>query len=295
MPWLATSKIPFRVDTAPVKAPPLVAEQLALQQDLCQGSAVDGKESAVPAKAQPVDQPGNQFFAGAALAGDQDLAIGGSGLLRQDEDLAHSQVPAGHHHLPEGVAAPENLCAILFPGTRAFDPPSDLRQKLLREERLGEKIRGALPHGLDGGVHRGEGGEQDHREGGLLSPHLLQQVHPAAPRHPEIGQDEVGGFRQDRIVRPRAVGANGAGVPRVPQQVRQAPRHDLIVHDEDLARPTAHCRSDSLTGPTGVTGVMPLKVSRTNRKPNDNLSLGQALAGCDPPLDRPGPGREGGG
>jgi energy-coupling factor transporter ATP-binding protein EcfA2 len=128
---------------------------------------------------------------------------------------------------------------------------------VLFEAGAGEKIRRAFPHSLDGEVHRGEGREEDYRERGVMTPHLFQQVHPAAPLHPEVGQDEVGGFREDGIVGLGAVGANGTRVSRVPKESRQRlGQIDLIIHDEDLAALSAHCRAVSLPGPTGVRGAM---------------------------------------
>ena len=49
----------------------LVAEQLALQQVLRDGGAVEGQERRLGARAVLVDRPGHQLLAGAALSGDQ--------------------------------------------------------------------------------------------------------------------------------------------------------------------------------------------------------------------------------
>ena len=56
----------------PGERPLLVPEQLALQQRLGQGGAVDRDERAIAAGAVVVDQPGCQFLARAGRAGEQD-------------------------------------------------------------------------------------------------------------------------------------------------------------------------------------------------------------------------------
>src|SRR5436309_2085376 len=52
-----------------------VAEQLALHQARVEGRDVDGQERAVAARAVAVYGPGDQFLAGAALAGDKDAGV----------------------------------------------------------------------------------------------------------------------------------------------------------------------------------------------------------------------------
>ena len=54
----------------------LVAEQLAFQQRLGQGGAVEADERAVLARAGVVDGPGDQLLADAALAADQHRGVG---------------------------------------------------------------------------------------------------------------------------------------------------------------------------------------------------------------------------
>jgi len=60
----------------------LIAEQLAFQEGLGEGAAVDGDELEVLPRARLVDRPGDHLLAGAALAGEQDRAVGG----RDDPD-----------------------------------------------------------------------------------------------------------------------------------------------------------------------------------------------------------------
>ena len=80
-----------------------VAEELALDEVLREGAAVDGDEGAAPARAGVVDRPGGELLAGAGLALEQDGDVGGGGELEHGEDLAHDQ--AGADQLAEAVRA----------------------------------------------------------------------------------------------------------------------------------------------------------------------------------------------
>ena len=66
----------------------LVAEQLALQQVLGDGGAVDGQERRLGPQAVLVDGAGDQLLAGAALAGDQDGDVLGRDAADRLVDLA---------------------------------------------------------------------------------------------------------------------------------------------------------------------------------------------------------------
>src|SRR5690606_24714551 len=76
-----------------------VAEQLALEQVLRDGAAVDGDERPVLARRAAVDLAGDQLLAGAGLAGDEHRDVGGRHLLHLAEPLLHR--PAGADDLTE--------------------------------------------------------------------------------------------------------------------------------------------------------------------------------------------------
>ena len=79
-----------------------VAEQLALEQRLGDGGAVDGQERGVGAGRGAVDAARHQLLAGAGLALDQDRDRRGGGALHQPEDLGHGRRAADD--LVEAVA-----------------------------------------------------------------------------------------------------------------------------------------------------------------------------------------------
>jgi len=58
-----------------------VAEDLALDQLVGNGGAVDLDEALLPAPALVVDQPGDELLARPVLAGQEDAAVGRSGFL----------------------------------------------------------------------------------------------------------------------------------------------------------------------------------------------------------------------
>ena len=71
-----------------------VAEELALEQGLGNGAAVDGHEGPVGPVAALVDGLGDEFLAGAALAVDQDRGRGGGDLVHHLVDRAHARALA---------------------------------------------------------------------------------------------------------------------------------------------------------------------------------------------------------
>jgi hypothetical protein len=81
----------------------LVAEQLALQQVLGYGAAVDGNEPRLAARAALVDGACHQFLARTRLAGDQDIDVRAGHLLDGVEHDVHGL--ALSDHLAERVAA----------------------------------------------------------------------------------------------------------------------------------------------------------------------------------------------
>ena len=76
---------------APVNAPFLRAEQLALDQFAGQRGAIDLDDAVLGARAQRVDQIGDDFLAGAAFAGDQNGHVAG----RHAFDGAHDGLQGG--------------------------------------------------------------------------------------------------------------------------------------------------------------------------------------------------------
>ena len=90
-----------------------VAEQLAFQQVLGQGAAVDADERAAAARAEPVDGLGDQFLAGARLAQQQHRGVRLGHLPGEPIDILHGRAGAdqARDRRPRlaGINARENM------------------------------------------------------------------------------------------------------------------------------------------------------------------------------------------
>src|SRR5207244_7706809 len=98
----------------------LVSEDLALDERLGNGGAVDGDERALAAVGALVDRPRDQLLAGAALAVDEDRGAAGGGQLDPPIRLLHVLRLAGE--LSEGA-----LLLELVPEERSEEHTSELQ------------------------------------------------------------------------------------------------------------------------------------------------------------------------
>src|SRR6185295_13789857 len=74
--------------------PALVAEELAFEERLGEGRAVDGHERLAGPRAPLVQGAGRQLLAGAALAAQQDGRVGGRRPAEEAVDLLHARALA---------------------------------------------------------------------------------------------------------------------------------------------------------------------------------------------------------
>src|SRR5262249_23662685 len=77
--------------------PPLVAEELGLDQVLGEERAAHGDERLMAPSARMVQQVRDDFLAGPALAGDDDAAVAAADDLHEVEDGAHPRAVADDH------------------------------------------------------------------------------------------------------------------------------------------------------------------------------------------------------
>ncbi len=170
------------------EGPPLVAEQLALDEALGHRRAVDADEGPGRAPAVAVERPGHQFLAGAVLAADEDAPLAGGRPGEQRVELAHRRPLAHHLVLPR-------LCLQLL----------QLRHRRLVLQRVaqreqqpvaGHRLLQEVPRPQLGGPHRGvDGGVPGHHDdaaaraaGRAVRSSDAQPVHV---RHPHVQQDGV--------------------------------------------------------------------------------------------------------
>lgn len=156
-----------------------VAEEFALEERFGDGSHIHGDHQFAVARRAVVDLAGEHLLAGAVLARDEDVGIGGRHLL---DDLADA-----HHG---GTRSPEHG---LFLRQLALDLLQTLHLALRAGQRTGVAQGGDQPFvvpGLDHeidrpvahGPHRqvdvGIGGEEHHLDVGPVALDLLQPVEP---------------------------------------------------------------------------------------------------------------------
>ena len=149
--------------SAPVNAPSDVAEQFALDEVRVQRRDVDGQERLAAPRAVGVDRAGDEFLAGAALAGDEHARVGRGDQRDPLEDGLHRRAAADDR---VRVTA-----SIVLSSARALAPGSPGRvrrplrgvERLVEVERLGEVVERAALDGLDGGVQVAVRGDDDDR------------------------------------------------------------------------------------------------------------------------------------
>ena len=139
-----------------------VTEQFALDQRLGQCRAVDGDERSLAALAQRMQSARDQFFSGAAFAGNQYAGFTRSCLLQQGKNLLHLGRSA--HQFAERPFVPElPLQVALFrTQSRMRSGPPDQDLETARLDGLLQKPVGAeFVHRLDRGFDISIGREHD--------------------------------------------------------------------------------------------------------------------------------------
>ncbi len=139
-----------------------MAEELALQQRLRDGGAIHGHEGPFAAQAVVMDGLGRQLFPCPAFAGDEDIRRAVRHAADQLEDLLHRLALA--ENLMEAVFLVDGSAELAdFATQRRFAQRLFHRQDhFIRLHRLDEIVIGPELHGLNGALHRPEGGHQDH-------------------------------------------------------------------------------------------------------------------------------------
>ncbi len=145
------------------KGAPFVAEEFALQQGFGQGAAVDRNEALGGPVAALVDGPGDEFLAGAALAGNQDRGPGLGHPFHQGQDILHDSGLT--HNVGEAVLFFQFLVqqAVGEDQVAVFQGLGDGHHDFFILKGLEDVIEGAFFHGRDRFFHGAERGHDDHR------------------------------------------------------------------------------------------------------------------------------------
>ncbi len=186
----------------------LVTEQFTFQQVLRDGSAVEGQEGCLGPGAVLVDGTGDQFLAGAALAGNQhgdvlggDAADGlvhvAHGWAASDDSALNVGVREGLRHYDRRAASPGHVQCL-----------ADHAPQLVQVKRLEEVVVGALPHRFDGLARRLGSGDEDDRDARVDQADRLVNLKTRLVRQAQVKKDDIGRFGTNSREPIRAGGGN---------------------------------------------------------------------------------------
>ena len=165
-----------------------VAEECADHVPGRDGSCAQGDEGTIGPAASPVDGPGQELLAGTGLPGNQDVGPGRPDTVEELEDQLHA--PASPDDLlvaGETVPQPD----VFGQQPALLHGPPDQVQNLLVLEGLGDVMVGPGPHGLDGRLDGGIGGNDDHRYVGDAPRELGQQIQTGTVREHDVQKDDI--------------------------------------------------------------------------------------------------------
>ncbi len=214
-----------------------MTEDLALEQRLRNGRAVDGDEGLVAPRAHLVKRARYHFLAGAAFSGDENGNAARRGLSDEPVDVLHDRRAADQAtELPalgEIAREPQQLLAI----AHALDRLLENHLEPGEVDRLGEVVVSALAHRLGRVLDRAVAGEQDEHGVRQIFADRAHQLDAGRAGHHQIGKNDVR----------RELPADGQRVPRVgggaalisptgDEFGESGPRGILVVHDEDSVR-----------------------------------------------------------
>ena len=173
------------------EGPLAVAEQLALDEVLRQGPAIDGDEGTVRPSALVVQVAGDQFLARAGLAQDHHGGVGRGDGLDQAADLLHGGGLADQHGRAFGGLQAGLQRGGLVRHVAALGDAGEDDLELGPLARLGQVVEGPQPQGLHGRVDRGVAGQDDDLRLGADLADLAQDLDAGEPGHPQIEQRGV--------------------------------------------------------------------------------------------------------
>ena len=223
-----------------------VAEQLALEQRVGDAAGVDGDHRAFAAGGDRVEHPGHHPLAGAVLAGDQDVGVGGADPLDQLEHRLHGLGLGDQGGRP---LAAQGAVLGLQPLPPAQRPPQlDLgahhRQQAGVVPRLLDEVAGAAAHRLHRQLDARPGGHHHDRQGGVEGADLGQQLEAFLARGGVAGVVEVHqqGVELLLLHGVEDLGRRGGGLDLVPLPLEQEAKgfaNVFLVVGDEHARPPA--------------------------------------------------------
>ena len=169
----------------------LVPEELALEQFLGNGAAIDRRERLVFALAPVMNRVRHQLLARPGFAHDQHVKVRLRGPLDALAHLLHDRA------LAQQVAAairPFDLPAqqpVLIAQPLVLQQSPHAGQQILRPKRLGQVIHRSKPHALDRGIERRVAGDNERRHAGVALPRLAEQLNAVELGHPNVRNQQI--------------------------------------------------------------------------------------------------------
>ncbi len=268
-----------------------MAEQLALQQRLGDGGAVNRQERPVGPAAVVVDGAGDQFLAGAALAEDEDVDVLGGDAADGLAHLLHDEAAADD--AVAGLLGRQHRRHVHEP--RRLEGPLQHVREPFQVERLGQVVEGALLHGLDGRFRGAVGRDEQHRPFRVDLAQRAEDVEPGTVRQLQVEDDHVRGvFAHLRFALGGGVGRqhpDGAVLEDAAERVAHA---RLVVDDQQglhvVPPPPAGSRSGANRRATKTRrgfATSPKRQRGLPQKPSLALGAGTAGETTSKPLSAP--------
>ena len=224
--------------------PPLVAEQLALEEVLVQRGAIHLHEGALRPGGSEMDERGQQLLPRAGLSRDQHRRRGGSHFPDHRQDLLHPPALGDQRAFIEGVPVlglPIEFQLSPHPAHPQRRPDPVL--KLLHIERLLDVVVRPEPQRLDRRFHGGVGGHQDHLDLGVDLLRFFQYVDAAQIPQPDIGDHHVARLGLEFPDRLLSRGSFLHGIPGLFQRQPDPHAQRVVVFDDQDS--IGHCRASS--------------------------------------------------
>jgi hypothetical protein len=177
--------------TCRVAGSSLVAEELALEQGVLDGGAVDVHEGPVVTRRELVELAGDDLLAGAGLALEEHRDDARGHPLQCGVQVLHGRaVPHRGEGLPAMVLAPLPV-QVLAHGRALRGGSVEKGLEHLEPAGLGDEIVGAELHGLHGGLDGALAGQEDGLRGRLGGARGPQHVDAAAAGHAHVQEEHV--------------------------------------------------------------------------------------------------------
>jgi hypothetical protein len=178
--------------------------------------------------------PGDELLARAGLAQDEDVRLRARRLLHQLEDLADGRARPDDVLEAQGLLELAAEVPVLQLETALAQRALDRDAQLLDREVLGQVVERALAHRAHRRFDRREGGDHDHRQGGVQLVGPPEQDHAVDLRHLQIGEQDVRALGLEELEGAARFGRAQAAIVGALQRAHTVLHHvGLVVYDDD--------------------------------------------------------------